>query len=164
GGLARLGRQLGKDPGLDRIRYPTSHPRDMDDDLIAAHGEVEALMPFLHLPVQSGSDSVLARMNRKHKADFYIQLIEKLRSVRPDIALSSDFIVGFPGETDLEFAATLKLVETIGFAQAYSFKYSPRPGTPAATQESQVPEDVKNERLKQLQELIVRQQTVFNRA
>jgi len=162
--LGWLIRRLAEIDGLERIRYTTSHPRDMDDDLISAHGGVEKLMPFLHLPVQSGSDSVLARMNRKHKAGFYLDIIEKLRKARPDIALSSDFIVGFPGETDLEFAATLKLIETVGFVQAYSFAYSQRPGTPAATAREQVPDEVKSERLRQLQALLVRQQTVFNKA
>jgi len=162
--LGQLIRRLAEISGLERIRYMTSHPRDMDDSLIAAHGEVEKLMPFLHLPVQSGSDSVLARMNRKHKVDFYLGIIEKLSKARPDIALSSDFIVGFPGETDIEFAATMKLVETVGFAQSYSFKYSPRPGTPAAIVEEQVPEEVKTERLVQLQALITRQQVAFNRS
>jgi tRNA-2-methylthio-N6-dimethylallyladenosine synthase len=162
--FAHLIRRLAEIKGLERIRYMTSHPRDMDDDLIAAHGDIEKLMPFLHLPVQSGSDSVLTRMNRKHKADFYLGLIHKLRKVRPDIAFSSDFIVGFPGETDLEFAGTLKLIETVGFAQAYSFAYSQRPGTPAATAGSQVPEEVKTERLKALQALITRHQVAFNQS
>jgi tRNA-2-methylthio-N6-dimethylallyladenosine synthase len=162
--LARLMRRLAEIDGLKRIRYTTSHPRDMDDELIAAHGDIESLMPFLHLPVQSGSDSMLARMNRKHKADFYLNIIEKLRKVRPDIGFSSDFIVGFPGETDLEFAATMRLIETIGFAQAYTFKYSPRPGTPAASAEAQVPEELKTERLTQLQGLIQRQQVAYNNA
>jgi tRNA-2-methylthio-N6-dimethylallyladenosine synthase len=162
--FAALIRRLAEIENLKRIRYTTSHPRDMDDSLIAAHGEVEKLMPFLHLPVQSGSDSMLARMNRKHKADFYLSIVEKLRKVRPDIGFSSDFIVGFPGETDLEFAATMRFIETVGFAQAYTFKYSPRPGTPAATADSQVPEEVKDERLAQLQGLIQRQQMAYNRA
>lgn len=161
--LGRLIRELAKIKDLKRIRYTTSHPLDMNDDLIAAHGEVEQLMPFLHLPVQSGSDNVLARMNRKHKAGFYLSVIEKLRAVRRDIAFSSDFIVGFPGETDIDFAATMKLVETVGYAQAYSFKYSPRPGTPAALDKTQVLEEVKNERLVELQALIVHQQVAFNR-
>ncbi len=161
--LARLIYALAEIDGLKRIRYSTSHPRDMGDDLITAHGEVKALMPMLHLPVQSGSDSVLARMNRKHKADLYLGIVDKLRTVRPDIVFSSDFIVGFPGETDLEFAATCKFIETVGFAQAYTFKYSPRPGTPAATVESQVPETLKTERLIQLQGLIQRQQLGYNR-
>ena len=162
--LARLIRAMAEIDGIKRIRYTTSHPRDMDDELIAAHGDVEKLMPFLHLPVQSGSNSVLSKMNRKHKADFYIGIIEKLRAARPDIAFSSDFIVGFPGENDIDFAATMRLVETVGYAQAYSFKYSPRPGTPAATDENQVPEEVKDERLQELQALIVRQQIAFNNA
>lgn len=162
--LARLIRALAEIKNLKRIRYTTSHPRDMSDDLIGAHGDVEQLMPFMHLPVQSGSDSVLARMNRKHKADFYLGIIDKLRKVRPDISFSSDFIVGFPGETDLEFAATMRLIETVGFAQAYSFKYSPRPGTPAASLDTQVPEEVKTQRLHQLQALLWRQQSAFNHA
>ena len=162
--FAQLLHRLAKIDGIKRLRYMTSHPRDMDDALIAAHGDIESLMPFLHLPVQSGSDSVLARMNRKHKAGFYLDIIEKLRKVRPDMAFSSDFIVGFPGETDLEFAASLRLIETVGFAQAYTFKYSQRPGTPAATAESQVPEDISTERLRQLQGLIQRQQLTYNAA
>lgn len=162
--LAKLIRELAKIDGLERIRYMTSHPRDMGDDLIAAHGEVEKLMPYLHLPIQSGSDNILAKMNRKHKADFYLNIIEKLRTARPDIALSSDFIVGFPDESEQDFQATMKLVETVGYAACYSFKYSPRPGTPAALSEQQIPEDVKTERLVRLQDLIVRQQTAFNKA
>ncbi|HEU5047606.1 MAG TPA: tRNA (N6-isopentenyl adenosine(37)-C2)-methylthiotransferase MiaB [Rickettsiales bacterium] len=162
--LAKLIREIANVDGIERIRYTTSHPRDMDDELIAAHGEVEELMPYLHLPIQSGSNNTLSKMNRRHQADFYLNIIEKLRKVRPDIALSSDFIVGFPGETDLDFAATLRLVETVGYAQAYSFAYSPRPGTPAAADENQVPQEVKNERLQQLQALLVRQQTAFNKA
>ena len=162
--FARLIRELAGIDGLKRLRYMTSHPRDMDDDLIAAHGDVEILMPFLHLPVQSGSDSVLARMNRKHKADMYLSIIDRLRTARPDMAFSSDFIVGFPGETDLEFAATMRLIETVGFAQAYTFKYSPRPGTPAATADAQVDDAVGNTRLMELQALIQRQQLRFNQA
>lgn len=161
--LARLIRQLAEIEGLERIRYTTSHPRDMDDDLIRAHGEVEKLMPYLHLPVQSGSDRILAAMNRKHKAADYLPIIDRLREVRPDIALSSDFIVGFPGETDRDHKDTLKLVEAVGYAQAYSFKYSVRPGTPAATMESQVPEAVKDARLQELQALLMKQQEAFNR-
>ncbi len=160
--LGRLIRRLAEMEGLKRIRYTTSHPLDMDDDLIAAHGEVDKLMPLLHLPVQSGSDAVLARMNRKHKIALYMNVIEKLRAVRSDIAFSSDFIVGFPGENDIDFAATMKLVETVGFAQAYSYKYSPRPGTPAATDDKQVPEAVQDERLQQLQALITRCQLSYN--
>jgi len=161
-GLGALVRHLDAINGLERIRYTTSHPRDMDDDLIAAHGEVEKLMPFLHLPVQSGSDRVLAAMNRRHRAEDYRRLIERLRRARPDLALSSDFIVGFPGESDRDFAATLALVNDIGFAQAFSFKYSPRPGTPAADATDQVPEAVRDERLAGLQQLLRAQQDAFN--
>jgi tRNA-2-methylthio-N6-dimethylallyladenosine synthase len=160
--LGALIRRLAAIDGLKRIRYTTSHPRDMDDDLIAAHGEVDKLMPFLHLPVQSGSDRVLAAMNRRHRADDYRWLIERLRRARSDLALSSDFIVGFPGESDRDFAATLALVNDIGFAQAFSFKYSPRPGTPAADAGDQVPEPVKDERLAGLQQLLRAQQDAFN--
>jgi len=162
--LGRLIRALAETDGLDRIRYTTSHPRDMDDDLIAAHGEVPALMPYLHLPVQSGSDRILDAMNRKHTADDYRRIIDRLRVVRPDLALSSDFIVGFPGETDADFADTLRLVNEITYAQAYSFKYSARPGTPASTADSQVPEPVKAERLEALQQLLGAQQSAFNHA
>jgi len=161
--LAALVRRLARIDGLARIRYTTSHPRDMDDDLIAAHGEVTKLMPFLHLPVQSGSDRVLAAMNRRHSADDYRRLIDRLRAARPDLALSSDFIVGFPGESDKDFAATLALVNDTGFAQAFSFKYSPRPGTPAADAVKQVSEAVKDERLAGLQQLLRAQQDAFNR-
>ena len=157
GGLAGLIRELATIDDLARIRFTTSHPNDMDEALIAAHGEVEKLMPYLHLPVQSGSDRVLKRMNRKHTAEQYIQLIERIRAARPDILLSGDFIVGFPEETDDDFKATLELVETIGYGQAYSFKYSPRPGTPAA-ERRQVDEDIKNERLQRLQALLGAQQ------
>lgn len=164
-GLGRLVRHLAERvDGLLRIRYTTSHPRDMDDELIAAHAELPQLMPFLHLPVQSGSDRVLEAMNRQHKAARFREVVARLRAARPDIALSSDFIVGFPGESDADFEATLRLVEEIGFAQAFSFKYSVRPGTPAALMEAQVPEDVKDERLQRLQALLNRQQTDFNRA
>jgi tRNA-2-methylthio-N6-dimethylallyladenosine synthase len=162
--LARLIRELAELDGLKRIRYTTSHPRDMDDDLIAAHAEVPALMPYLHLPIQSGSDRILKMMNRKHKASDYIAIIEKLRSARPDIAFSSDFIVGFPGETDADFEATMRLVEMVGYASAFSFKYSPRPGTPAADYEEQVPEEVKSERLQRLQALLQAQQLRFNQS
>lgn len=162
--LARLISRLAKISGLERIRYTTSHPRDMSDDLILAHGQEEKLMPYLHLPVQSGSDAVLKRMNRKHSAEHYIDLMHRLRDVRPDLAFSSDFIVGFPGESDADFEATLRLVETVGYAQAYSFKYSARPGTPAANDEDQIPETVKNERLQALQALLSRQQAAFNQA
>ncbi len=162
--LAKLIRELAKIEGLERIRYMTSHPRDMDDELIATHGDIEKLMPLLHLPVQSGSDNILAKMNRKHKADYYLGLVDKLRKARPDITLSSDFIVGFPGESELDFTATKKLVETVGFSQAYTYTYSPRPGTPAAANENQIDESVKNERLTDLQGLIMRQQKAYNTA
>jgi len=162
--LGALVRELAEIAGLERIRYTTSHPRDMDDDLIAAHGEVPQLMPFLHLPVQSGADRILAAMNRRHGADDYLRLVDRLRAARPDIALSSDFIVGFPGERDAEFEATLALVDAVGYAQAYSFKYSPRPGTPAAAEEAQVADDVKAARLAALQAVLGRQQDAFNRS
>ncbi|MBC6440622.1 MAG: tRNA (N6-isopentenyl adenosine(37)-C2)-methylthiotransferase MiaB [Rhodospirillales bacterium] len=162
--LARLIRALADIAGLKRIRYTTSHPRDMSDDLIAAHGEIEALMPYLHLPVQAGSDRVLKAMNRRHTADAYLRLIERIRSARPDIAMSGDFIVGFPGETDADFAATLALVREVTYAQAFSFKYSGRPGTPAAGAAMQVPEDVKSDRLSALQQLLDAQQAAFNHA
>ncbi|QQA43323.1 tRNA (N6-isopentenyl adenosine(37)-C2)-methylthiotransferase MiaB [Pelagovum pacificum] len=158
GGLAGLVGELAKIDGLDRIRYTTSHPNDMDDALIAAHGDCEKLMPYLHLPVQAGSDRILKAMNRKHDAESYLRLIERLRAARPDIAMSGDFIVGFPGETEEDFQATLDLVEEVRYAQAYSFKYSTRPGTPAA-ERAQVDEDVKAERLARLQALLSRQQT-----
>ena len=163
--LARLVRAVAEIPGVERIRYTTSHPRDMDAELMRAHGDVAALMPFLHLPVQSGSDRVLAAMNRCHTADEYRRIIDQLRAHRPDLALSSDFIVGHPGETDADFQDTLALVREVRFASAYSFKYSARPGTPAAAQTgAQVPEPVKAERLAELQALLVEQQTQFNRA
>ncbi|HYD15393.1 MAG TPA: tRNA (N6-isopentenyl adenosine(37)-C2)-methylthiotransferase MiaB [Hyphomicrobium sp.] len=162
--LARLIRTLAAIEGLARIRYMTSHPRDMSDDLIAAHGEEEKLMPYLHLPFQAGSDRVLAAMNRKHTAEEYVKLIERVRAARPDIALSTDIIVGFPGETDADFDATLALVREIGFAHAYSFKYSPRPGTPASTMDDQVPEDAKRDRLERLQAAIDESHARFNRA
>ena len=157
GGLAGLIRDLAGIDGLERIRYTTSHPNDMDDALIAAHGEVGKLMPYLHLPVQSGSDRVLKAMNRKHTAEGYLRLIERIRAARPDILLSGDFIVGFPGETEADFRDTLALIETVGYGQAYSFKYSARPGTPAA-ERAPVAEDVKDERLQELQALLGRQQ------
>ena len=160
--LARLIRALAEIDGLQRIRYTTSHPRDLNEELIAAHGEVEPLMPFLHLPVQSGSDRILAAMNRQHGAEEYLRKIETLRKVRPDMAVSSDFIVGFPGETEMDFQATLALVEQVGFAQAYSFKYSARPGTPAAGVPGQIPDEIKSERLERLQALLARQQDNFN--
>jgi len=162
-GLGQLIRHIAAINGLERIRYTTSHPRDMDDDLINAHGEVEKLMPFMHLPVQSGSDKILKEMNRNHTADFYRGIIDKVRTARPDIQFSSDFIVGFPGETDEDFKETMKLVSDIGYAQAYSFKYSARPGTPAANREYLVPEKIKDERLIELQNLISKQQEEFNK-
>ncbi len=160
--LARLIEGLAALPGLERIRYTTSHPADVTDDLIAAHRHVPHLMPYLHLPVQSGSDRVLTAMNRRHGADDYRRLVERLRAARPDLALSSDFIVGFPGETDDDFADTLALVEDVGFAQAYSFKFSARPGTPAAAMDGQVPEPEKQQRLAVLQDRLQRQQAAFN--
>ena len=162
GGLAGLVRRLSTIPGLDRIRYTTSHPRDMDDALIAAHAEVEPLMPFLHLPVQSGSDRMLKAMNRGHTAASYLRLIEKIRAARPDIAISGDFIVGFPGERESDFEATLSLIREVGYAQAFSFKYSRRPGTPAAALPGQIAEPVKTERLARLQALLDAQQIAFN--
>jgi tRNA-2-methylthio-N6-dimethylallyladenosine synthase len=161
-GLGRLIHALAAIDGLWRLRYTTSHPRDMDDELVAAHRDVKALMPFLHLPAQSGSDAMLERMNRRHAADDYRRLVDRLRDARADLALSSDFIVGFPGESDADFADTLRLVDDIGYAQAFSFKYSPRPGTPAAEMDDQVPEQVKSERLEALQALLRRQQDAFN--
>jgi tRNA-2-methylthio-N6-dimethylallyladenosine synthase len=162
GGLAGLIRRLAKIPGLDRIRYTTSHPRDMDEALIAAHAEVEQLMPYLHLPVQAGSDRVLKAMNRAHTAESYVRLIEKIRVSRPDIAISGDFIVGFPGERDADFEATLELVREVGYASAFSFKYSRRPGTPAAAMPGQVADQAKDERLARLQALLEDQQAAFN--
>ena len=163
-GLGRLIEFLAQIDGLERLRYTTSHPRDMDAELIAAHCRVDKLMRYLHLPVQSGSDRILAAMNRRHDADDYRLIVERLRTSRPDIALSSDFIVGYPGESDREFSETLRLVNEVGFTQAYSFKYSARPGTPAAAMENQVPEAVKQERLTALQQLLRAQQTAFNHA
>jgi len=162
--LGRLLRELAAIPGLARLRYTTSHPRDMDDDLLAAHADVPAVMPFLHLPVQSGSDRMLASMNRKHTAADYLDIVARLRKARPDIALSSDFIVGHPGETEVDFEATLALIRAVGFAQAFSFKYSPRPGTPAAGAPMQVPEAEKDRRLQALQALLRDQQAAFNAA
>ena len=161
--LARLIRQLAAIDGLERIRFTTSHPNDMTDDLIAAHGEEPKLMPYLHLPVQSGSDRVLKAMNRKHTAASYIDILRRMREARPDIALSGDFIVGFPGETEEDFEATLALCEQVRYAQAFSFKYSARPGTPAAGRE-EVPEEVKSERLTRLQALLTRHQQEFQQA
>ncbi|MGP9788363.1 tRNA (N6-isopentenyl adenosine(37)-C2)-methylthiotransferase MiaB [Roseinatronobacter sp. NSM] len=155
--LARLIRELARMDGLARIRFTTSHPNDMDDDLIAAHGDEPKLMPYLHLPVQSGSDRILKAMNRKHTAESYVRLIERLRHARPDLLLSGDFIVGFPGETDQDFEDTLTLVRQVGYGQAYSFKYSARPGTPAA-ERACVPDDVASDRLQRLQALLLEQQ------
>ena len=160
--LARLAYALAEIPGLDRIRYTTSHPNDMSDELIAAHGALDALMPWLHLPVQSGSDRILRLMNRKHGRTKYIELVERIRAARPDLALSGDFIVGFPGETDADFEQTMDLVRRVTYAGAFSFMYSPRPGTPAATMAGQVPEAVSRERLHALQALLTEQQTAFN--
>lgn len=162
--LARLIREVAMLEGLERIRFTTSYPAEMDDDLIAAHRDVEKLMPYLHLPIQSGSDRVLKAMNRQHTVADYKHVVEKLRAARPDVALSSDFIVGFPGETDADFEDTLKLIEDVTFIQAYAFKYSPRPGTPAALMEDQVPEAVKAERLARLQVLLSAQTLAFNKA
>jgi tRNA-2-methylthio-N6-dimethylallyladenosine synthase len=163
-GLEDLIRALDALPGLARIRYTTSHPNDMSEGLIRAHAEIGKLMPFLHLPVQSGSDRVLKAMNRSHDGESYLRLIERVRAVRPDIALSGDFIVGFPGETDAEFEDTLRLIERVNYAQAFSFKYSPRPGTPAADMEDPIPAEVMNERLQRLQALLNVQQLAFNQA
>lgn len=160
-GLAELLYRLAEIPGLARLRYTTSHPRDMDDRLIGAHRDLRILMPYLHLPVQSGSDRILKAMNRRHTGKEYIQLIEKIRAARPDIAMSGDFIVGFPGETDRDFEDTMAMVETVKYAQAFSFKYSTRPGTPGADLTDQVAEDVKAERLERLQTLLLRQQQEF---
>ncbi|MGE0751682.1 MAG: tRNA (N6-isopentenyl adenosine(37)-C2)-methylthiotransferase MiaB [Variibacter sp.] len=160
--LAKLLERLSGVPGLARLRYTTSHPNDMSDDLYAAHRDLPALMPFLHLPVQSGSDRMLAAMNRRHTRADYLRAVERLKAVRPDIALSSDFIVGFPGETEKDFRTTLDLVAEVGFAAAYSFKYSPRPGTPAADMDAQVPEEVKTTRLAELQAAIDHEQAAFN--
>ncbi len=162
-GLARLIAEVAEIEGIARIRYTTSYPADVDEALIAAHRDVPALMPYIHLPVQSGSDRILKAMNRRHSADAYLRLVERLRRARPDIALSSDFIVGFPGESDADFTATLRLVEAVGFAQSFSFKYSPRPGTPASV-EVQLDDAVKTDRLDQLQALLTAQQGAFNTA
>ena len=162
--LAKLLHPLSRIEGLNRLRYTTSHPRDMSGDLIAAHGEIEALMPYLHLPVQSGSNAILEAMNRQHTADEYRRIVDRIRAARADIALSSDFIVGFPGESDEDFEATLSLIGETGYAQAYSFKYSKRPGTPASAARKQIPEDVKSARLQALQALLSKQQSAFNRS
>ena len=163
-GFDRLIRELAKLPELQRIRYTTSHPNDVTEGLVRAHAEEPKLMPFLHLPVQSGSDRVLKAMNRSHTAHGYLRVLERFRAARPDIALSGDFIVGFPGETEAEFAETLRLVEAVGYAQAFSFKYSPRPGTPAAAMDGQVPREVMEERLQRLQAALGRDQLAFNQA
>ncbi|MBB4613284.1 tRNA (N6-isopentenyl adenosine(37)-C2)-methylthiotransferase MiaB [Novosphingobium taihuense] len=163
-GLDGLARTLAADPDLARIRYTTSHPNDMTDGLIAAHGELDKLMPFLHLPVQAGNDRILKAMNRSHSVESYLKVLERIRAERPDIALSGDFIVGFPGETDAEFEDTLRLVDAVGYAQAFSFKYSARPGTPAATMADHVPVSVMDERLQRLQAALNRDQFAFNKA
>lgn len=163
-GFAELIRELAKIDGLDRIRYTTSHPADMTDALIAAHGEVTKLMPYLHLPVQSGSNRILKAMNRSHTVESYLATLDKMREARPDIALSGDFIVGFPGETEDDFEATLKLVDEVRYASAYSFKYSPRPGTPAATMDEQIATGVMEERLRRLHDRINTHQIAFNEA
>lgn len=160
-GLGALLRRLARLDGLQRLRYTTSHPRDMDDGLIAAHRDLEKLMPYLHLPVQSGSDDVLKAMNRRHTAEDYLRLIDRIRQARPDIALSGDFIVGFPGETEADFEATLRLVEKVRYAQAFSFKYSPRPGTPGADRADHLPEEVKSRRLERLQVMLRDHQQQF---
>jgi tRNA-2-methylthio-N6-dimethylallyladenosine synthase len=159
--LARLIHRLARIDALERVRYTTSHPRDMSDDLIAAHRDEAKLMPFLHLPLQAGADRTLAAMNRKHTCAEYLALVDRIRAARPDIALSTDIIVGFPGETEAEFEATLAMLDRVRFAQAYTFKYSPRPGTPAATR-GQLPDTVKTERLRRVQAVIARHQTAFN--
>jgi tRNA-2-methylthio-N6-dimethylallyladenosine synthase len=163
-GLADLIREIARINGLERIRYTTSHPADMTDALIAAHGEVEKLMPYLHLPVQSGSDRILKAMNRSHTTETYLRTIEKMRAARPDIAISGDFIVGFPGETEDDFEATLRIVDDVRYAAAYSFKYSARPGTPAAMMEDQIPPEVMDDRLHRLQARIAATQLAFNRS
>ena len=161
-GLDYLILEIAKINKIKRIRYTTSHPLDMDEDLILAHKEISKLMPYLHLPIQSGSDKILKSMNRKHTSKQYIEIIEKIRNVNPDIALSGDFIVGFPGETQSDFIDTLELVKNVGYAQSYSFKYSSRPGTPASVLETQVPENIKKARLSELQNLLFSQQRQFN--
>jgi tRNA-2-methylthio-N6-dimethylallyladenosine synthase len=161
--LGSLIRALDRIDGLHRIRYMTSHPNDMTDGLIAAHGDVEKLMPYLHLPVQAGSDRILKAMNRSHSRDSYLRIIEKVRTARPDIAISGDFIVGFPGESDADFEDTMSIVRETRYSYAYSFKYSPRPGTPAATMDDQIEAGIADERLQRLQALITEQQTAFNR-
>ncbi|KAG1702722.1 tRNA-2-methylthio-N(6)-dimethylallyladenosine synthase [Nymphon striatum] len=161
-GLGELLHELAKIKGLERLRYTTSHPVDMDESLINAHRELDCLMPYLHLPVQAGSDKILKAMNRHHTVADYLHIIERMREVSPDMAISGDFIVGFPGETDEDFEETLKVVEQVKYASAFSFKYSTRPGTPGADMKNQVPEDVKSERLQRLQALLNQQQEEFN--
>jgi len=162
-GLAKLIEAVAEIDGIDRIRYTTSHPRDMDNDLINAHRDIEKLMPFMHLPVQSASNKILKAMNRKHEIELYYEIIDKMRTARPDIAFSSDFIIGFPGETEEDLEATIKLVHDVGFASAYSFTYSSRPGTPAANMQGLVPEKVKAERLQRFQAAVNEEQMKFNR-
>ena len=164
GGLDKLIRAIAKIDGLERIRYTTSHPTDMTDALIAAHGEIDKLMPYLHLPVQSGSDRILKAMNRSHTAESYLKTLEKIRAARPGIAISGDFIVGFPGETDEDFTDTLAIVDAVGYASAYSFKYSARPGTPAAVMEGAVAPQVMDDRLQRLQSRLAEHSLAFNRA
>ncbi len=163
-GLGDLLYRLADIPGLERLRYTTSHPRDMDDRLIEAHADLRKLMPYLHLPIQSGSDRILKAMNRRHTADDYLRLIDRIRSVRPDIAMSGDFITGFPGETDADFEATMDVVRAVKYAAAFSFKYSSRPGTPGADMPDHVAEEVKAERLERLQSLLIEQQAAFNQS
>ena len=163
-GLADLIRALARIDGIERIRYTTSHPADMTDALIAAHGEVDKLMPYLHLPVQSGSNRILKAMNRSHTAETYLAILDRMRAARPDIALSGDFIAGFPGETEEDFEATLRIVDAARYASAYSFKFSPRPGTPAATMEDQIPRDIMDDRLQRLQARINEHRLAFNRS
>jgi tRNA-2-methylthio-N6-dimethylallyladenosine synthase len=163
-GLGDLLYHLAEIDGIARLRYTTSHPRDMDMRLIEAHRDLPKLMPYLHLPVQAGSDKILKAMNRRHKAEDYIRLVDQIRAVRPDLALSGDFITGFPGETDEDFEDTMRLVERVGYASAFSFKYSARPGTPGADLPDHVPEEVKAERLERLQTLLMAQQTAFQQS
>tara|TARA_Y100001935_G_C17219948_1_gene464724 strand:- start:226 stop:1065 length:840 start_codon:yes stop_codon:yes gene_type:complete len=160
--LANLIYELSKISGIKRLRYTTNHPNDVNDELIYAHRDIEKLMPYMHLPIQSGSNKILKSMNRKHTVEKYIEIIDKIRAAKKGIAISSDFIVGFPGETDSDFEDTMKLVKEIEFAQAFSFNYSPRPGTPSANFEAQIPQDLKSERLHQLQNLLKEQQFEFN--
>ncbi len=162
--LGRLIARAAEIKDIERLRYTTSHPCDMNDELIIAHRDTQKLMPYLHLPVQSGSDGVLSRMNRRHRAADYLRIIERMREARPDVAISSDFIVGFPGESDEDFEATLALIREVGFANSFSFKYSARPGTPSAAAEEQVEETVKSERLSILQALLEEQRQAFNRS